>query len=218
MIKVNFSKLISTFKIVIWDFDGVIKDSNFIKENAFIDIFDNISKSTQNKIREHHINNVGMSRFDKIPIYLNFCKLENNELNIKKYLDKFSLMVVKKVIKSDWIPGSINYISKNTNNQKFCLITSTPENEIIKILKKIKIDKYFIKIYGSPNKKKDAIRDCINTLSVDNKSSIMIGDDYSDYEASKLNNISFLLFKNIKYNKNDNKINKKYKGKYFEEF
>ena len=54
-------------------------------------------------------------------------------------------MVVKKVIKSDWIPGSINYISKNTNNQKFCLITSTPENEIIKILKQLKIDKYFIK-------------------------------------------------------------------------
>ena len=63
-------------------------------------------------------------------------------------------MVVKKVIKSDWIPGSINYISKNTNNQKFCLITSTPENEIIKILKQLKIDKYFIKIYGSPNKKR----------------------------------------------------------------
>ena len=53
MIKVNFSKLISTFKIVIWDFDGVIKDSNFIKENAFIDIFDNISKV--HKIKSENI-------------------------------------------------------------------------------------------------------------------------------------------------------------------
>ena len=41
-------------------------------------------------------------------------------------------MVVKKVIKSDWIPGSINYISKNTNNQKFCLITSTQKMKLLK--------------------------------------------------------------------------------------
>ena len=53
-------------------------------------------------------------------------------------------MVVKKVIKSDWIPGSINYISKNTNNQKFCL-TSTPENEIIKILKQLKLINILLK-------------------------------------------------------------------------
>ena len=40
--------------IVFWDFDGVIKETNQLKADAFVNLFKNCSIETRNKIRDYH--------------------------------------------------------------------------------------------------------------------------------------------------------------------
>ena len=61
---------IKGFKVVFWDFDGVIKDSVGVKSDAFESIFLPFGRDVAAKVREHHEKNGGVSRHKKIPLYL----------------------------------------------------------------------------------------------------------------------------------------------------
>ena len=62
--------LLNNKRYIFWDFDGVIKDSVEIKSNAYEDLFLQWGELVSDKVRDHHRLNGGMSRFDKIPLYL----------------------------------------------------------------------------------------------------------------------------------------------------
>ena len=61
---------LNSYKLLFWDFDGVIKESLEIKREAFANIFQGIDEKTKLKIKNHHDKNGGMSRYEKIPLYL----------------------------------------------------------------------------------------------------------------------------------------------------
>ena len=55
-------------EVLIYDFDGVICDSVKIKTNAFIELYKNYSLKIQNQVKEYHILNSGISRFENLGI------------------------------------------------------------------------------------------------------------------------------------------------------
>ena len=63
-------KHLNEYDLIFWDFDGVIKDSVGVKGEAFKTLFADYGNKVQEKIYCHHIENGGMSRHQKIPIYL----------------------------------------------------------------------------------------------------------------------------------------------------
>ena len=181
------------FKIVFWDFDGVIKDSVNVKTDAFVDIFKEFGTELAKKVKEHHIANGGMSRFEKIPLYASWAGKELNEEDVIKYSKKFSEIAVQKVIDSNWVLGVEEILRKNPLRQKFILVSATPEEELQFILKKLDIYECFMSVYGSPMVKKIAIERCLNKYLVNPEDCIMIGDAKADLEAANANGINFLL-------------------------
>jgi phosphoglycolate phosphatase-like HAD superfamily hydrolase len=182
-------------KTVFWDFDGVIKDSVKVKSEAFEQLFSPFGNKIANKVRSHHEENGGMSRFDKLPIYLGWAEQNLEQQNVDKYEKKFSLLVKEKVINSDWVAGIYNFLKSNYKKQQFFLLTATPQQEIEDIVSKINISDFFIEIIGSPVKKKDAIKRIIVDFSIDTEESLMIGDSDVDYEAAVVNKVPFILRK-----------------------
>ena len=57
-------------KVIFWDFDGVIKESVSIKTDAFVELFRPYGDDVCTMIKQHNVDKLGMSRFDKIPLYL----------------------------------------------------------------------------------------------------------------------------------------------------
>ena len=53
------------YKLVFWDFDGVIKDSVLAKTNAFRLLFEEHLPELIEQICEHHRTHGGLSRFKK---------------------------------------------------------------------------------------------------------------------------------------------------------
>tara|TARA_Y100000816_G_C26072182_1_gene564088 strand:- start:871 stop:1512 length:642 start_codon:yes stop_codon:yes gene_type:complete len=208
------SENIKKAKTIFWDFDGVIKDSVSVKSDAFEELFLPFGSDVAKKIRMHHEDNGGMSRYDKLPIYLNLAGEKYSKDLIIKYEKQFSKLVMNRVINSPWVEGALEYIKTNYKAQKFFLITATPQKEIEEILKKLEISKYFKKVIGSPTNKKDALKIILSNENINLDGSIMIGDSCSDYEAAKENDV-FFVFRKTELNK---KLQKKLKCQMIKNF
>jgi beta-phosphoglucomutase-like phosphatase (HAD superfamily) len=122
-------------EIIFWDFDGVIKESNACKADAYENLFLPYGENVSKKVRRHHDFNGGMSRFDKIPIYLNWAGLVSKKSLVNEFCNKFSELVYRAVIDSPNVPGVTEYLERNFKRQYFVLVTATPQREIEKILK-----------------------------------------------------------------------------------
>jgi HAD superfamily hydrolase (TIGR01549 family) len=179
------------YNIIFWDFDGVIKESVEIKGIAFKRLFHQFGDDIVNKIEKHHLNNGGISRYEKIPLYLNWAGIVSDNTTIERYANDFSKIVIKAVVDSNWVDGVKEYILNNYNNQKYFLLTATPQEEIEIILNKLEIINCFENIYGSPNKKEIIINKILSSNM--SKKSVMIGDSKSDYSAALMNKIDFIL-------------------------
>lgn len=180
-------------KNIFFDFDGVIKDSVEVKKLAFIELFQSFETNILNKIEKHHLSNSGMSRYEKIPIYLKWAGKENTESEIENYAEKFSLLVKERVISSNWVDGVESFIKSKTNSQLFFILTATPQDEIEEILDKIKIRHLFDEVIGSPMKKIDAIKIILSSYYIAPSNSVMIGDSKVDFDAALYNSVPFVL-------------------------
>ena len=188
-------------KYIFFDFDGVIKESVEIKTDAFEQLFLPFGMDIARKIREHHEENGGISRFEKLPIYLDWAGQYLSKQLISEYSEKFSWLVKQKVIDAPWVPGVLSYLQNNYKKQQFFLVTATPQQEIEYIICQLKIEKYFRQVVGSPIGKIEAVNMLLNRYNIDLNQAVMVGDSSSDYDAAKQNLISFILRK-TKFNKN----------------
>ncbi len=186
-------KNLKNYKLIFWDFDGVIKESNELKGVAFVDLFDDCNIEIKQRIIEHHRSNGGVSRFVKIPLYLSWVGISSDANIVNYYATKFSSLTIRRVVESAWVVGVREYIQSNCNKQIFILVTATPQKEIEEILKILKINQFFYKYYGTPAQKEDVIMQELNELKIDHSEAIMIGDSKVDLNAALKNNIQFLL-------------------------
>lgn len=192
---------INSYRYVFFDFDGVIADSLEAKSQAFRILFSNIEQGILERIAEHHLDNGGISRYQKIPLYMEWAGIKNDEVIINEYISQYENTVFDLVVRSSLVSGVKDYLLKNKYQQEFILVTATPHNEILKILEYLEINKYFSSIYGFPNKKEYAIREFISTNQCLAQDCLMIGDSITDIEAANKSEIDFLLRRH-KFNKN----------------
>ena len=76
--------------VIFWDFDGIIKDSVKVKSMAFMQLFTPFGEDVVKQVREHHEANGGLSRFDKLPIYLGWAGCLSTPELVEEYSNKFS--------------------------------------------------------------------------------------------------------------------------------
>ena len=192
-------------KSIIFDFDGVILDSNKIKSNAFTNLFKDKNKNQENldMIIRYHKDNMGISRNKKIKFYYeNILKQKITNKEVDKIASDYSKLVFNKIIKTKFISGSKYFLSKNFKRYLFFVSSGTPENELINICEKRKIDKYFTGIYGSPDNKEKHIKRIMKKNSLKENEVIFIGDALADYNAAVKNKIFFIGINYINNRKN----------------
>ena len=175
------------------DFDGVIKDSVEVKSDAFEHLFMSFGPEIASKVRQHHETNVGISRYEKLPLYLVWAGLVPNEEMISEYSDQFSSLVMQRVIESDWVPGIINFLRNSPERTRLFVVTATPQAEIEEMLKQLAIANYFTSVIGAPTPKAEAMRLLMERFSISAEQAILVGDSKSDYLAAKANKVDLIL-------------------------
>jgi len=185
----------SNLKNIIFDFDGVILDSLDCKTEAFYQMYLPYGEDIAVKVKLYHLLNGGVSRFEKFKTWHNqYLKVTLSEKEIQDLANQFSDLVMENVIKSNPIPGAIEFIKRYSRDFNFFIISGTPDDEIKKICDAIGIKDHFKEILGSPKNKKvwcNELKSKYEELRSDN--TIFLGDAISDYEAAQDSNFFFAL-------------------------
>lgn len=181
-------------KAIFYDFDGVIKESTDIKSKAFYDLYIEFGEAIAKQVEHYHIQHGGVSRFEKIrywhKTHLNI-EISDNELEL--WAQKFSDLVLKKVVESPYVNGALNTITNLSKIYKQYIITGTPQNEIEKICNDLEISHLFEKICGSPTNKIKWCNQLMPEIGLSNKEIVFIGDATTDYDAASYYNLYFIL-------------------------
>jgi phosphoglycolate phosphatase-like HAD superfamily hydrolase len=191
--QINAFNLVKKAKVVFWDFDGVIKESVDVKTEAFQNLFLEYGTEVTEKIRMHHEANGGMSRFKKLPLYMEFANVEATDEKVNRLCEEFSDLVLDGVINSPWIPGVETFIRSNPNQQIFIVVSATPTEELLEIIDRLNLRSSFESIFGAPTSKVESIKASLNRLSISAVDAVMIGDASADLEAASLNKVPFIL-------------------------
>jgi len=189
----SLDQLLQTKRILCFDFDGVIKDSNEVKKNAFVDLFENASPDLRREIATHHTENLGTSRYIKIPHYMRLASLELSPEKISFYESRFSEAVTRKVIDSRWVPGAHEFISRCSVTHSLYIISATPQKELDLILQELSLYRFFKAAYGSPTSKEEAIKDILKLTGSTQSDALFFGDGLTDLRAAKNTGLSFIL-------------------------
>ena len=189
----NPTQLLNDYSVIFWDFDGVVKESVEIKSLAYQGLFQQFGQQVVSKIREHHENNGGVSRFEKIPLYLHWAGEIARPTQVKSFCKLFSETVMHAVISAPWVPGVREYLMQNYAKQYFVLVTATPQDEIEQILAALNLEVFFREAHGSPTKKTDVIKAVLSRQKYKPEQALMIGDAETDWQAAQANSVPFLL-------------------------
>ncbi len=179
-------------KNIIFDFDGVILESNEVKIQGFFKLFEQFGEENSLKISNYFKNNAGLSRYDIINyFFLVILNEEMDKIKLTEYANKYSDIVKESVVNSKFVIGIEKFLSQNTQYELF-IVSSSDEKDLKYICNKLNIDKYFKSIIGSPTKKADNINNIINNFGLKKNETVYVGDSLNDYHATIKNDLTFI--------------------------
>lgn len=178
--------------VIILDFDGVILESVNVKTDAFRELFSG-EKEHVKEIVEFHRQNGGMSRFDKFRyIYKIILQRELSDAQFRFLSERFSELVFDAILKTPFVPGAMEFLDRWSTRIPLYIVSATPEEELIQIIKKRNIPGYFRGIFGSPGKKADQIMQIVQTTHCQTSEVIFIGDAINDLIAAESSGVRFI--------------------------
>ncbi len=190
--------MLNNFKTILWDFDGVLMDSNAVRELGFERVLAKYPKEQVDKLILFHRANGGLSRYVKFRYFFEqILKEQVSDERIQNLAKSFSEIMRSLLVNPDLlIPDSLNFIKSNYNNILMHVVSGSDENELRHLCGILQIDQYFKTINGSPTPKKELVRFILQDSSLKKEEVILIGDSINDYDAAKDNGITFIGYNN----------------------
>ena len=182
-----------TVKAIIFDFDGVITESMDIKTQAFAYLFKDCKKEVVGKIIKLHLDNGGMSRYEKFKIiykdYLNETLTKDEE---KRLGESFSEFCYEKMLECPYVKGVERFLENNYKKYKLFIASGTPHEEMNKIVDERGLRKYFQGVWGSPKSKSEISKMILEKYNLKNDEIVFVGDAPTDYWGAEEAKIGFI--------------------------
>lgn len=176
-----------------FDFDGVLIDSTFTKTEGFRVLFDQYGDEVVAKVVEYHQLHGGISRMEKIEYaHQNILKRPLSKTELDRWADKYSELVVEKVIEAEWVAGAREFLDEMHGKVPIYVISGTPETELKHVLEQRSISFYFEEILGSPVRKPEHIRNLLVKYHLDPSQCVFVGDALTDYNAALETGLHFV--------------------------
>lgn len=176
---------LSEIQAVFWDFDGVIADSVNVKTQAFEEMFAPYGESICQQVVAHHKLHGGISRVEKIDY--SFRHYVGQPLSREELDDKceiYSTLVKQKVIESPLIKGAEAALEDLHTKVTMFVISGTPQDELLEIVDRRNLSRFFKRVLGSPMKKPIHVNNLLQEFQLDPGHCVFIGDALTDLNAA----------------------------------
>jgi phosphoglycolate phosphatase-like HAD superfamily hydrolase len=180
-------------RAIAFDFDGVLAESVDVKTHAYTHLFAEEEKAKIEEIREYHLKNGGISRFEKFRhIYKDILRRPLSEEEFHSLCERFSQLVVDEVIASPWVAGAREFLQENREKYTFFIISGTPHEELADIVRSRGMECFFQEVLGSPDSKEELLRGVMQRHALEPKQMVFVGDAETDWDAAQKTKIPFI--------------------------
>jgi HAD superfamily hydrolase (TIGR01549 family) len=181
------------YKHLIFDFDGVLVESNETRFDGFRLLFKNYPQDQVKRLVLYAKINGGLSRYEKIKYF--FKQIRNEPIRddtVQLLAKQYSELVKQKVIDAEPVKGSLEFLSNHKNNYDFAVVSGADQEELRDVCKAREIDHFFLEILGSPTSKESNIALLLSKMGWGRKSCLFIGDSINDFDAARAQGIDFI--------------------------
>lgn len=185
-------------KAIFWDFDGVLLNSNPIRDRGFEEVLKDYPEEQVKELLSFHQANGGLSRYVKFRYFFETIRGESvSDEQIQEWANRFSDIMRKLLTDpSLQIAETIAYVMAWHDKIQMYIVSGSDQEELRFLCREHDIAQYFKRIHGSPIPKKEWVKAILQEESIDEAGCVLIGDSINDYEAASANNISFLAYNN----------------------
>ena len=186
-------------KVIIWDFDGVLIDSNSIRDDGFEIVLAQFPKNQIGRLIEYHHENGGLSRYVKFRYFFEEIRGERiSDDEVRKWSSAFSEVMLKRLCDTKLlIKDSLDFVRANKDKYQMYIASGSDQTELRYLCKYLDIDNLFRSIHGSPKPKIEIVSQIIRNNKYDTSECILIGDSQNDLEAAFNNGIEFYGYNNL---------------------
>lgn len=187
------------WQAIFWDFDGVLMNSNEIRDAGFSEVLNEFPKEQVDALLKFHRKNGGLSRYVKFRYFFeNIRKEEIAEEGVTQWAQKFSEVMLKNLVNAELlIAETLNFVKKNENTPMH-IVSGSDQKELRFLCTQLHIDQFFSSIHGSPTPKKELVRLILTQQGYAPENCILVGDSINDYEAAQDNGVAFQAYNNKK--------------------
>lgn len=183
----------ANLKAVVFDFDGVVLESADVKTDAFVDLFAGHGPEIKTKVKEHHLANLGISRFVKFAwIHEHLLHSRLTEDESRALGERFSALVLDKVLEAPFVPGAHEALVSLAPSFPLFVASGTPQGELDLIVDRRGLRGLFREVHGTPREKPAIIVDLLRRYDLVPSELLFIGDGLSDHAAATATGVRFL--------------------------
>lgn len=190
--------MVNKYKYILWDFDGVIIDSNRARIFGFERVLSEYPKNQVDQLLEYHARNGGLSRYVKFRYFFENIRNEAvSEGRILYLAGQFS-EIMKEILTDTGllIKDSVEFIRENHSNCQMHIVSGSEGTELKYLCTYLNIDHFFNSISGSPTPKTELVKRLIDSNAVVDSEACLIGDAVNDFDAANANGIDFYGYNN----------------------
>jgi phosphoglycolate phosphatase-like HAD superfamily hydrolase len=177
-----------------FDFDGVILESAEVKTLAFVELYAEHGPEVAERVRAHHLANLGISRFKKFAwIAEHILGQELGEADSAALGKRFVELSLARVLAAPFVPGIEAALAQLAQRGLPMFVASgTPIDELQMVVARRGLSPWFRGVFGTPREKPEILRAQIAELGLLPDQLLFIGDGMSDYQAARATGCAFL--------------------------
>lgn len=180
-------------KAIVFDFDGVIVESNQIKHEAFEEIFKDYPAKLS-EIMQYHRSHNAVDRYKKFAhIAQNILMLPGDTQDTeKKWADRFATLTREKIIQCQFVEGAESLLDYLKGRIPMYLASATPKSELDIILMARNLETFFTQVYGSPAVKSEVLKNIRQDGGFKSNELLFVGDSKEDLDSALSAGVSFV--------------------------
>lgn len=173
-------------KVIVFDFDGVLADSNRIKNDAWFDVFSDLSENEKQVAFEVFPKVQDRTRYvilDEVFKALGYTEDHRKE-QIRIRAANYNAITQVGIARNGLVDGARELLEGLSKKYHLYLNSSTPIEALNETVDMLDIRNYFSGIYGRPETKESALEKIFAFEGINGNAAVFVGDAEADRKAA----------------------------------